>query len=119
MKNTTQQNNINNDFIEIYKNTINSSPLNNNLSYIAQQLNTFQKQDIDDNNVKNFIKIMLNVPYYENGKLVDNQRKFYILKEKLTTIIELLENEEIIKRLNEINIPNTTLKVKNKNLIDL
>lgn len=108
------QSNENEKFIEIYRETINKSGLGNSLSYIVDQLSIFEKGDIYDVKVKNIIKKMLYIPYYEQGKRIDNLRKFQLLKEKLKFFNNQLEEADIIRRLNALKTPTTPFPKINK-----
>ena len=103
----TKQASINNVFIRAYKTTMNR--YNINTLYLIQQLDEFEKKNIDDQNVKNLIKTMLEVPYYENLNPVNSFRKFKLLQEKLHIIHQELIDEDIIKRLSELRKPSKSI----------
>ena len=109
-------NQSNEKFIEIYRETINKSGLGNSLSYIVEQLVLFEKGDIHDIKVKNIIRRMLDIPYFEKNKLIDNLRKFQLLKEKLKLFNSQLEETDIIRRLKALKTPNTPFPKINKKL---
>ena len=67
-----------------------------------KKLEEYEKKDINDISVKNLIKNMLDVPYYENLKPVNSLRKFKLLQEKLKTIHHELVDITIRKRLQEL-----------------
>jgi hypothetical protein len=89
----TKQNEINSQFVNIFRNVIEKNQINN--LTLLNNLIEFEKREIDDKKTKNVIKIMLNIPYYENDKDVNDLRKFVIIKDKLQFIID----DNINKRL--------------------
>ena len=98
-------------FVDIYKSTINK--YNIDTSYLIKKLEEYEKKDINDISVKNLIKNMLNVPYYENFKLVNSLRKFKLLQEKLKTIHHELMDITIHKRFQELRKTTPTMTVNN------
>lgn len=111
----------NNHFLEKYKNILKSRKVD--IPLFSDFLSQFEKKDVDNETYKEIIKVMLDIPYYENNTLVNILRKFRILKEKLVLISAEIEDEKIIERLSKIQIPKTvpvSLKnKKDKSLIDL
>ena len=79
----------------------------------------FEKKDIDDQNIKNLIKTMLEIPYYEKLNPVNSLRKFKLLQEQLKTIHQELIDEDIIKRLAKLRKPSTTINKNTDKLIEL
>jgi hypothetical protein len=108
---------INNKFLHIYKSTICKYKINT--QHLIKKLEEFEKKDIDDQNIKNLIKTMLEVPYYEKLNPVNSLRKFKLLQEKLKTIHQELIDENIIKRLAELRKPPTTINRKADKLLEL
>ena len=103
----TQQS-TNSKFVDIYKSTINKYNIDTN--HLIKKLEEYEKKDINDISVKNLIKNMLDVPYYENFKPVNSLRKFKLLQEKLKTIHHELMDITIRKRLQELSkTPNTAV----------
>lgn len=88
-----KQNEINLRFINIFRNVIEKNQINTMV--LLKNLLEFETKEIDDKKTKNVIKIMLNIPYYENDKDVNCLRKFKIIKDKLQFIID----DNINKRL--------------------
>tara|TARA_B110001469_G_scaffold126820_1_gene145549 strand:+ start:2144 stop:2440 length:297 start_codon:yes stop_codon:yes gene_type:complete len=81
-----KQNEINSNFVKIFKNVIEKNKMNPHI--LLTQLCQFEETDIDDKTTKTILKIMLDVPYYENNINVSVLRKFKIMKEKLHDIID-------------------------------
>ena len=106
---TQQSTNI--KFVDIYKATINKYNIDTN--HLIKKLEEYEKKDINDISVKNLIKNMLDVPYYENLKLVNSLRKFKLLQEKLKTIHHELMDITIHKRLQALRKTPSTTTVKN------
>ena len=67
---------VNNNFLNIYKNTLIEN--NIDIDFYFRKLKEFEKKDINDILTKKIIKIMLKVPYYENNRNVNDLRKFQI-----------------------------------------
>ena len=105
---TQQSTNI--KFVDIYKATINKYNIDTN--HLIKKLEEYEKKDINDISVKNLIKNMLDVPYYENLKPVNSLRKFKLLQEKLKTIHHELVDITIRKRLQELR-KTTPITIKN------
>ena len=82
----SKQNEINYRFVKILKNVIEKNKIDN--SSLLTQLYNFERGDIDDIKTKNILKIMMDVPYYEQNKNVNILRKFNIIKETLVKIID-------------------------------
>ena len=82
----SKQNEINYRFVKILKNVIEKNKIDN--SSLLTQLYNFERGDIDDIKIKNILKIMMDVPYYEQNKNVNILRKFNIIKETLVKIID-------------------------------
>jgi len=97
-------------FVDIYKATINKYNIDTN--HLIKKLEEYEKKDINDISVKNLIKNMLDVPYYENLKPVNSLRKFKLLQEKLKTIHHELVDITIRKRLQELR-KTTPITIKN------
>ena len=111
---TQQSTNI--KFVNIYKATINKYNIDTN--HLIKKLEEYEKKDINDITVTNLIKNMLDVPYYENLKLVNPLRKFKLLQEKLKTIHHELMDITIHKRLQELRKTNPpTIKKNNTKLL--
>ena len=110
---------INKHFLEKYKSTLKLYKVD--IPLFSDFLTQFAKQDKDNSVYKEIIKIMLDLPYTEDdGKtLVPMLRKFRILKEKLESVNGDIENELILERLANINVPKTLPKKKETFLIDL
>ena len=83
------QNDINKQFKTIFKNLILKFKLDT--SILIETFNAFEKNDIKDESTKKLIKLMLDIPYYEQFKEVNILKKFKILKQLL-----LIIHEEII-----------------------
>ena len=83
------QNDINEQFKTIFKNLILKFKLDT--SILIETFNAFEKNDINDESTKKLIKLMLDIPYYEQFKEVNILKKFKILKQLL-----LIIHEEII-----------------------
>ena len=82
----SKQNEINYRFVKILKNVIEKNKIDN--SSLLTQLYNFERGDIDDIKTKNILKIMMDVPYYEQNKNVNILRKFNIIKDTLVKIID-------------------------------
>jgi len=83
------QNDINEQFKTIFKNLIFKFKLDT--SILIETFNAFEKNDINDVSTKKLIKLMLDIPYFEQFKEVNILKKFKILKQLL-----LIIHEEII-----------------------
>ena len=91
------QKELNLKFVDLFKQTI----LDKNIDtlYLINHFNEFEKHDIDDCKTKEIIKIMIEIPYYENLKQINILKKFKILKNILLSIHNKLLNENLNKRL--------------------
>jgi len=90
----SKQNEININFVNIFKNVIEKNKINARI--LLTNLLEFEKKDIEDTKTKNILKIMIDVPYYENGIDVNTLRKFKIMKEKLHCIIDEILNIRLL-----------------------
>lgn len=91
------QNSINIKFVDIFKQTIEDK--NIETLHLINNFNKFEKHDIDDAKTKEIIKIMIEIPYYEDLKQINILKKFKILKNILLSIHNKLLNEKLNKRL--------------------
>ena len=88
MLSVLKQNEINSNFIKIFKNMVEKNRIEPNI--LLDNFYKFEKKDIDDVKTKNIIKSMLDIPYYENNQNVNLLRKFKILKDTLHNLIDEL-----------------------------
>lgn len=88
MLSVSKQNEINSNFIKIFKNMVEKNRIEPNI--LLDNFYKFEKKDIDDVKTKNIIKSMLDIPYYENNQNVNLLRKFKILKDTLHNLIDEL-----------------------------
>tara|TARA_B100000963_G_C22375369_1_gene557767 strand:+ start:238 stop:534 length:297 start_codon:yes stop_codon:yes gene_type:complete len=96
MLSISKQNEINSNFVKIFKNMIEKNQIEPDI--LLDKLNEFEKKDIDDIKTKNIIKSMLDIPYYENNHNVNLLRKFKIMQETLHNLID----ELLMLRLNKL-----------------
>ena len=96
MLSISKQNEINSNFVKIFKNMIEKNQIEPDI--LLDKLNEFEKKDIDDIKTKNIIKSMLDIPYYENNQNVNLLRKFKIMQETLHNLID----ELLMLRLNKL-----------------
>ena len=96
----SKQGEINRNFKNIFKNMIFKFKLDTMI--LIDNFNEFEKNDIHDKETKHIIKLMLDVPYYENFKEINILRKFKILKELLLVIHNELIVENLNKRLQKL-----------------
>lgn len=104
------QNNYNNYFLTKYKNKV--KELNINTNYLLEKLIEFEKKEINDNIVKNLIKYMLTVPYYENLKEVNDLKKFKIMIEQLRIFKGELIEIELYQRLEKLKQNTNKSKIR-------
>ena len=95
MLSISKQNEINSNFIKMFKNMIEKNRIEPDI--LLDKLNNLKK-DIDDIKTKNIIKSMLDIPYYENNQNVNLLRKFKIMQETLHNLID----ELLMLRLNKL-----------------
>ena len=88
MLSVSKQNEINSNFIKIFKNMVEKNRIEPNI--LLDNFYKFEKKDIDDVKTKNIIKSMIDIPYYENNQNVNLLRKFKILKDTLHNLIDEL-----------------------------
>nr|QDY51758.1 hypothetical protein 1_143 [Mimiviridae sp. ChoanoV1] len=88
MLSVSKQNEINSNFIKIFKNMVEKNRIDPNI--LLDNFYEFEKKDIDDVKTKNIIKSMIDIPYYENNQNVNLLRKFKILKDTLHNLIDEL-----------------------------
>lgn len=88
MLSVLKQNEINSNFIKIFKNMVEKNRIEPNI--LLDNFYKFEKKDIDDVKTKNIIKSMIDIPYYENNQNVNLLRKFKILKDTLHNLIDEL-----------------------------
>jgi hypothetical protein len=94
------QNDINNQFKTIFKNLILKFKLDT--SILIETFNAFEKNDIKDESTKKLIKLMLDIPYYEQFKEVNILKKFKILKQLLLIIHENIIIDNLNLRLQKL-----------------
>ena len=94
MLSQSYQTEINCNFVKIFKNVIEKNKMNPTI--LLSNLYKFEKSDINDKKTLTIIKIMLEVPYYENNLIVPTLRKFKIMKSKLLEIIDDILNIRLI-----------------------
>ena len=94
------QNDINNQFKTIFKNLILKFKLDT--SILIETFNAFEKNDIKDVSTKKLIKLMLDIPYYEQFKEVNILKKFKILKQLLLIIHENIIIDNLNLRLQKL-----------------
>lgn len=110
--NINKQNYINNLFIQNYKNKIIELKLNAN--YLLEKLIEFEKKEINDINVKNLIKYMLSLPYYENFNEINDIKKFKIMIEQLKIFRGEIIEIELYQRLEQLKCNNKSSNNKSK-----
>ena len=81
------------------------------------KMEEFEKNDIDNKKIKNIIKTMLNLDYYEKGIEVNNLRKFRIMIEYLKSIDQNIIDNDILKRLQKLRSEHIKTKQTQKKLI--
>ena len=96
MLSISKQNEINSNFVKIFKNMIEKNQIEPDI--LLDKLNEFEKKDINNIKTKNIIKSMLDIPYYENNHNVNLLRKFKIMQETLHNLID----ELLMLRLNKL-----------------
>ena len=94
------QNDINNQFKTIFKNLLLKFKLDT--SILIETFNAFEKNDIKDESTKKLIKLMLDIPYYEQFKEVNILKKFKILKQLLLIIHENIIIDNLNLRLQKL-----------------
>ena len=94
------QNDINNQIKTIFKNLILKFKLDT--SILIETFNAFEKNDIKDESTKKLIKLMLDIPYYEQFKEVNILKKFKILKQLLLIIHENIIIDNLNLRLQKL-----------------
>ena len=98
MLSVSKQNEINSNFIRMFKNMIEKNRIEPDI--LLDKFNEYEKKEINDVKTKNIIKSMLDIPYYENNQNVNLLRKFKIMQETLHNLIDDL----LMIRLNKLRI---------------
>ena len=79
-----KQTEFNTTFNTTFNNIIHKDEVD--IPQLLEQLNIFEKQNVDDEPFTTILKTMLNIPYYKNLIEVNVLIKFRILQEKLLII---------------------------------
>lgn len=98
MLSVSKQNEINSNFIKMFKNMVEKNRIEPDI--LLDKFNEYEKKEINDVKTKNIIKSMLDIPYYENNQNVNLLRKFKIMQETLHNLID----ELLMIRLNKLRI---------------